>query len=52
MILSLQLSMVGVMVRDMAASLEFYRRLGLQVPEGSEEEAFIQKRMESGRSIF
>jgi catechol 2,3-dioxygenase-like lactoylglutathione lyase family enzyme len=40
------------MVRDMAASLEFYRRLGLDIPEGSEEKAFVQMRMESGVSIF
>ncbi len=50
--MSLQLSMVGLMVRNMAASLEFYRRLGLQIPEGSEQEPFVQKRVESGVSIF
>jgi len=44
--------MVGLMVRDMAASLEFYRRLGIEIPEGSEEKPFVQKRMESGVSIF
>lgn len=44
--------MVGLMVRDMAASLEFYRRLGVEVPEGSEEKPFVQKRMESGVTIF
>lgn len=48
----MQLSMVGLMVRDMAASLEFYRRLGLEIPEGSEAKAFVQTRMESGVSIF
>ncbi len=47
-----QLSMVGLMVRDMAASLAFYRRLGLDIPQGSEEKAFVQMRMESGVSIF
>ena len=47
-----QLSMVGLMVRDMAASLEFYGRLGLDVPEGSEAEAFVEVRMESGVTIF
>ncbi len=50
--MSLQLSMVGLMVRDMAASLEFYRRLGLEIPEGSEDEPFVQKRMQSGVSMF
>jgi predicted lactoylglutathione lyase len=49
---SLQLSMVGLMVRDMAASLEFYRRLGISIPEGSEEKPFVRKRMESGIVMF
>jgi len=35
-----------------SASLEFYRRLGLDIPQGSEEKAFVQMRMESGVSIF
>ena len=48
----LQLSMVGLVVEDMAASLAFYRRLGLEIPEGSEEKPFVQKRMESGVTIF
>ena len=51
-VVSVQLSMVGLMVRDMAASLEFYRRLGLEIPEGSEAKAFVQMRMDSGVSIF
>ncbi len=50
--MSVQLSMVGLMVRDMAASLEFYRRLGLEIPEGSEAKPFVEKRMESGVTIF
>ncbi len=48
----LQLSMVGLVVEDMAASLAFYRRLGLEIPEGSEEKPFVQKRMESGVTVF
>jgi len=44
--------MVGLMVRDMAASLESYERLGLDVPEGSEAKAFVEVRMESGVTIF
>jgi predicted lactoylglutathione lyase len=50
--LSLQLSMVGLVVRDMATSLEFYRRLGIEIPEGSEAKPFVQKRMESGVVMF
>ena len=50
--MSLQLSMIGLVVGDMAVSLEFYRRLGIEIPEGSEEKPFVLKRMESGVSIF
>jgi catechol 2,3-dioxygenase-like lactoylglutathione lyase family enzyme len=49
---SVQLSMVGLMVRDMAASLTFYRRLGLPIPEGEEAKRFVLHRMESGVSLF
>lgn len=50
--MTVQLSMLGLMVRDMAASLAFYRRLGLEIPEGAERQRFVQKRMESGVTIF
>ena len=30
--MSIQLAMVGLVVADMARSLEFYRRLGLDIP--------------------
>lgn len=50
--MSLQLSMIGLVVRDMAASLKFYRRLRIDIPEGSEKEPFVQVRMEGGVSIF
>lgn len=47
-----QLSMVGLIVDDMGAALEFYRRLGLGIPEGAEGQAFVQVEMESGVTIF
>lgn len=50
--MSFQLSMVGLVVEDMAKSLAFYRRLGLEIPEGAEKEPFVRKEMESGVSIF
>jgi catechol 2,3-dioxygenase-like lactoylglutathione lyase family enzyme len=31
-----RLDMIGLAVRDLAASLAFYRRLGLDIPEGAE----------------
>ena len=50
--MSFQLSMVGLIVDDMAAALDFYRRLGLEIPEGAETEPFVQIQMESGVTIF
>ena len=50
--MSIQLSMVGLIVADMGAALEFYRRLGLDIPEGAEDTPFVQLRMESGVTIF
>ena len=50
--MSIQLSMVGLIVADMGAALEFYRRLGLDIPEGAEDKPFVQLRMESGVTIF
>jgi uncharacterized glyoxalase superfamily protein PhnB len=34
--------MVGMVVKDMAAALRFYRLLGLAVPEGVEGEPFVE----------
>lgn len=50
--MSFQLSMVGLIVQDMDASLQFYRRLGLDIPVGAESESFVQMQMESGVTIF
>ena len=44
--------MVGLVVRDMAAWLGLYRRLGSDLPGNSEEKPFVRKRMDSGVSIF
>ncbi|MDP3893091.1 VOC family protein [Nocardioides sp.] len=37
-----QLDLIGIVVEDMAASLSFYRRLGLAVPEGSETQPHVE----------
>lgn len=50
--MTVQLNMVGLMVRDMAASLAFYRQLGLEIPEGEESKRFVLFTMESGVSLF
>ena len=34
--------MVGIVVKDMGASLRFYRLLGLDIVEGSDEEAYVE----------
>jgi catechol 2,3-dioxygenase-like lactoylglutathione lyase family enzyme len=43
--MGLELYMVGVIVEDMAKSVEFYRRLGVDVAEGSEDKAFVAIKM-------
>lgn len=50
--MSLELSMVGLVVHDMAASLEFHRRLGVDIPESADSEDFVMHRMESGVTVF
>jgi predicted lactoylglutathione lyase len=47
-----ELYMVGLIVKDMAASLEFYRRLGLDVPPGSEGKTHVPIKMASGLTLF
>ena len=37
------ISLVGIVVRDMRVSLEFYRLLGLDIPEGVEDEPHAVK---------
>lgn len=44
--------MVGLVVQDMACSLEFYRRLGIEIPAGEEHKPFVMKRMESGVTML
>jgi catechol 2,3-dioxygenase-like lactoylglutathione lyase family enzyme len=49
--MGLELYMVGVMVEDMARAVEFYRRLGVDIPEGSETKPHVGIRM-SGMTFF
>jgi len=49
---TVQLSMVGLMVEDMARSLAFYRLLGLDIPPEDDEKRFVLYRMESGVTLF
>jgi uncharacterized glyoxalase superfamily protein PhnB len=40
--------LIGLVVADMAASLAFYRRLGLDVPEGAEREPHVEVVLKGG----
>lgn len=50
--MSVQLSMVGLMVEDMGRALAFYRRLGVDIPPDSDNETHVQARMEGGLTLF
>ena len=50
--MGLQLYMIGLMARDMSKSLEFYRRLGLDIPDGSESKTHVEIKMAGGLTFF
>ena len=50
--MALELYMLGLIVQDMRRSLEFYRRLGLAIPQGSEEKTHVEIKMGSGLTFF
>jgi catechol 2,3-dioxygenase-like lactoylglutathione lyase family enzyme len=50
--MTIQLAMVGLVVSDMKRSLDFYRRLGLEIPPGEDAKPFVMHRMPSGVTIF
>ncbi len=50
--MALELYMLGLIVQNMGKSLEFYRQLGLAIPEGSEEQTHVQIKMGSGLTFF
>lgn len=43
-----RIDVVSLDVRDMAASIAFYRRLGLEFPEGSEGEGHVEAQLPGG----
>lgn len=49
--MGLELYMVGVIVEDMARAAEFYRRLGVDVPDDAAEQDFVEVKM-NGLSFF
>ena len=48
----IQLAMVLLVVGDMKRSLDFYRHLGLEIPEEQNGRSFVMHRMASGVTIF
>ncbi len=49
--MALELFMVGLIVQDMKASVEFYRHVGLEIPPGSEEHPAVEIKM-TGMSLL
>jgi len=50
--MEIQLSMLGIIVRDMPTALRFYRMLGLEIPADQDDKPFVMHRMASGVSLF
>jgi catechol 2,3-dioxygenase-like lactoylglutathione lyase family enzyme len=50
-VVDLRLDLIGIVARDMRPSLEFYRRLGLNIPEGSEDEPHAEATTPSGLRV-
>src|SRR5437763_16626933 len=50
--MALELYMLGLIVQDMGKALEFYRRLGLAIPDGSEDKTHVEIKMGSGLTFF
>lgn len=45
--MGLEIYMVGVIVEDMPRALEFYRRLGVDIPAGSDDKPHVEVKMGS-----
>jgi hypothetical protein len=50
--MQIQLTMLGVIVREMPTALRFYRLLGLEIPDGEDEKKIVLHRMGSGVTIL
>lgn len=50
--MALDLYMLGLIVADMGRSLEFYRRLGLAIPEDSDRKTHVEVAMGNGLTFF
>ena len=50
--MALQLYMIGLMTRDMEKSQEFYRRLGVAIPAGTEQNPHVEVKMGKDFTFF
>jgi hypothetical protein len=50
--MALDLSLLGLVVNDTARSLTFYRRLGVAIPQRSDDETHVQVQMGSRLTCF
>ncbi|GAA4548017.1 VOC family protein [Amycolatopsis samaneae] len=46
------MDVLGLVVADMAASLDFYRRLGLDIPAGAEHESHVEATLPGGFRVL
>ena len=46
-----RMDMIGLAVRDLAASLAFYRRLGLDIADGAENEPHVEATLPGGLRV-
>ena len=49
--MTLKLGFIGIVTRDMAASLAFYRALGVPVPEGSDDAPHVDAHLDDGTAL-
>jgi uncharacterized glyoxalase superfamily protein PhnB len=50
--MALKLYMLGLIVRNMPVALQFYRQLGLDIPEGSDTRSHVEIAMGDGFTFF
>src|SRR5437868_11395342 len=49
--MGVRLDLIGMVVKDMKAALDFYRRLDLQIPAGLEHEGHVEAVTEAGLRV-
>ena len=49
--MTLSLGFIGIVTRDMAASLNFYRALGIEIPTGAESLPHVDAKLDDGTTL-